>query len=181
MIVSAHDGYPRWVNSGADYIEVDIRRRPDGVIVVAHDELKPGRRYATLDEVLAATSGKIGIQLDLKETGYPVDVVTRALERHPPHRVVVTTPFEESILQVKSAFPSVRAGLTRQFIQKADADFIALDRRDANEAALAFGMTLWIWTVDDKKEMQRLISDPRVGGIITNRPELALKLRTARS
>ncbi len=66
-------------------------------------------------------------------------------------------------------------------MEKADADFIALDRRYANEEALAFGMPLWVWTVDDKKEVLRLIRDPRVDGIITNEPELALNLRTARS
>ena len=179
MIVSAHDGYPRWVNSGADFIEVDVRRASDGAIVLSHDPLKQGKRYPRLDEVLEATRGRIGIQLDLKEPGYEIDAVQMAAGARPA--VVVTTPFEESIRVIKQVFPDTRCGLTRQFIEKADADFIALDQRYATEEALAFGMQLWIWTVDDTKLMERLINDPRVDGIITNRPALALKLRRARS
>ena len=180
MIVSAHDGYPRWVNSGADFIEVDIRRTPDGVIVLSHDELKPGRRVPTLDEVLDATRGRIGVQLDLKEPGYELEVVKRALEKHPPDRVAVTTPFVESVRKVKDSVPQIKVGLTRQFIERADADFVALDQRYATEEALGFGMTLWVWTVDDWKQMWRLVRDKRVAGIITNRPKLALLLKKAR-
>ena len=179
MIVSAHDGYPRWVNSGADFIEVDVRRASDGTIVLSHDPLKPGKRYSTLEEVLQATTGRIGIQLDLKEPGYEIDAMRMTAGAR--SAVVVTTPFEESIRLVKQVFPDTRCGLTSQFIEKADVDFIALDQRYATEEALAFGMPLWIWTVDDTKLMERLINDPRVDGIITNKRALALKLRRARS
>ncbi|HKW70588.1 MAG TPA: glycerophosphodiester phosphodiesterase [Candidatus Dormibacteraeota bacterium] len=180
MIVSAHDGFPRWVNSGADFIEVDIRRTHEGAFVLSHDELKAGQRHTTLGEVLKATTGRMGVQLDLKEPGYELDVVRQALDEHPPERVVVTTPFMESIHTIKAAFPEVKAGLTRQFIEHADADFISLDQRYATEEALGFGMPVWIWTVDDQRQMWRLIRDQRVAGIITNRPKLALWIRTAR-
>jgi len=43
------------------------------------------------------------------------------------------------------------------------------------------GRKVWIWTVDDKRLMRRFIADPRVAGLITNRPDRALKLRSARS
>ena len=182
LIVSAHDGYPRWVNSGADFVEIDVRRTAAGAVVLSHDELKPGAHHTTLDEVLDATRGRVGIQLDLKETGYEVEVVTKALEKCPTDKLVVTTPFEESIRKVKVAFPQVKAGLTRQFIERNDtADFIALDHRYATEQALSQGIAVWIWTVDDKRLMQKLVNDKRVAGIITNRPDLALKVRTARS
>src|SRR5438034_7813120 len=80
VIVSAHDGYPRWVNSGADFIEIDIRCTPNRVIVLAHDELEPGAKYVTFQEVVDAACGRIGIHLDLKEAGYEVELIRMALE-----------------------------------------------------------------------------------------------------
>jgi len=62
VIVSAHAGYPRLVNSGADYIEVDVRRNADGMFVISHDEPKPGGKLPMLDEVLDAAAGKVGVE-----------------------------------------------------------------------------------------------------------------------
>ena len=181
MIVSAHAGYPRLVNSGADYIEVDVRRNAYGVFVISHDELKPGAELPTLDEVLDAAAGRVGVQLDLKETGHEVEVVSHALEKC--QKLVVTSPFHGSIRAVKDRFPDVMVGLTRQYVEQTDADFISLDQRGATDEALDFcashSIPMWVWTVDDRKLMERLI--PRVAGIITNRPEIALKLRRDRA
>ena len=51
-----HQGYPRWLNSGADFLEIDVRRSKDGVYVISHDEPRPGARYATFEEVLQAAA-----------------------------------------------------------------------------------------------------------------------------
>src|SRR5690349_11157998 len=75
VIVSAHDGYPRHLRSGADFIEVDVRRNADGVIVLAHDDLKPGRAYPTYDELLAALPPDMGLHIDLKETGFELELM----------------------------------------------------------------------------------------------------------
>ena len=185
LIVSAHQGYPRLLNSGADFLEIDIRRTKDGVIVISHDEPRPGGKHATLDDVLQAAAGRIGLQLDLKETGYEVDLIRSALERLPPDKLVVTTEMEESIRLIKDEFPEIRAGLTTLRVERNRADFIALDQRYASDDALAtaerYGIKVWVWTVDDRRLMERFVNDRRVEGLITNRPDVALKLRTARS
>jgi glycerophosphoryl diester phosphodiesterase len=66
-----------------------------------------------------------------------------------------------------------------------DADFIALDHQYASEEALTFcernRIAVWLWTVDDKRLLKRCMRDRRIEGLITNRPDLALKLRRARS
>jgi glycerophosphoryl diester phosphodiesterase len=93
VIVSAHDGYPRWLGSGADYIEVDVRRTPDGVFVLSHDEPGPGAKLATLDEALTEAAGRIGVQLDLKESGYELELV----ERVRTDNIVITTPDRAAI------------------------------------------------------------------------------------
>src|SRR5207302_11457426 len=90
LIVAAHRGYPRWLNSGADFLELDIRRTQDGVIVISHDELQPGDNHVTFHEVLHAAAGRIGLQLELKQPGYEVELVHSALDRLPPEQVVVT-------------------------------------------------------------------------------------------
>src|SRR5207247_8921103 len=112
VIVSAHDGYPRWVDSGADFIEIDIRRTPNGVIVLAHDELEPGARYPTLEEVLDSACDRIGIQLDLKEEGYEVDLMRMVLARCPAAGLVLTTESADSARIDNQQFPRSRVGIT---------------------------------------------------------------------
>ena len=167
MIVSAHDGYPKLLHSGADFIEVDVRRTSDGVIVLAHDELQPGRRYPTFDELLQALPDDVGLHLDLKEKGFELELMERA-----PNKVVVTPDFVESAELIKNRYPDVRVS---------PIDFVTLDQQLANDRTLDNGKPVWVWTVDDKRLMRRFIKDPRVEAIITNRPDLALQLRRGRA
>src|SRR5260370_259397 len=69
LVVSVQRGYPGWIDSGAAFIEIDVRRNSDGVYVISHDDPQPGEEHPTLEDVLAAASGRVGIHLDLKETG----------------------------------------------------------------------------------------------------------------
>jgi glycerophosphoryl diester phosphodiesterase len=173
LIVSAHRGYPHWVNSGADFIEIDVRRDSRGVIIDSHDEPQPGRNHPTFDEILEAAAGRIGLHLDMKEAGYERELVGRALERFPSDKIVATPDFEESIRAIKRNFPQVRVS---------PIDFVALDQQYATEKALSsYRIPIWVWTVDDEKQMERLVQDKRIEGLITNRPDLALELRSARS
>jgi glycerophosphoryl diester phosphodiesterase len=167
VIVSAHDGYPRLLYSGADYIEVDVRRAPDGQIVLAHDELQTGRRHPTFDELLRALPKTVGLHVDLKERGFELELMRRV-----PPNTVVTPDFGESAELIKRHFPRVRVS---------PIDFVTLDQQRANERTMNVGKPIWVWTVDQRRLMQRFMDDPRVEAIITNRPELALKLRRDRA
>jgi glycerophosphoryl diester phosphodiesterase len=171
VIVSAHDGYPRFLHSGADFIEIDIRRDAGGEIILAHDEPRPGDRYPTLDQVLAAIDGQTGLHLDLKEPGFEMELLTRVLARLPPDKVVVTPDFSESMRTIKERFPRVRVS---------PMDFVAVDH-DKLAAQSGVRLPIWVWTVDEKRAMKRYMKDARIEGIITNRPDVALKLRKARS
>ena len=175
MLISAHAGYPRWLDSGADFIEVDIRSNSNGVFIVSHDPPKPGIEYATLDEVLEAARGRIGVQLDLKEIGHEIDLV----EQLDTENLVVTTEDLESIRRIKQTFPQVRCGLTSRHVERSDADFVSIDQRHVTVES--YPVPIWVWTVDDQKLMERFLADPRVECLITNRPDLALRLRSARS
>lgn len=171
MIVSAHDGYPRLLHSGADFIEVDVRREAGGEIILAHDEPRPGHRYPVLDEVLAEIDGWTGLHLDLKEKGFEIELVARVLERLPAHRVVATPDFDESVRAIKDRFPEVRVS---------PIDFVAVDHENLADYA-GPSLPIWVWTVDEKRSMERYMDDARIEGIITNRPDIVLKLRMARS
>ncbi len=160
-----------------------MRRSSEGVFVIAHDFLMPEVIHPTLDHVLDAAAGRIGVQLDLKEMSGELDSVQAALEKIPAAKLAVTSPAYESIRVVKDRYPEVLVGLTRLYVEQTDADFISLDQRGATVEALDFcashSIPVWVWTVDDRKLMERLI--PRVAGIITNRPEIALKLTRGRA
>lgn len=171
MIVSAHDGYPRLLHSGADFIEIDVRRAAGGEIILAHDEPRSGDRHPTLAQVLAEIDGQTGLHLDLKESGFETELLAMVLARLPPDRVVATPDFDESVRAIKERFPEVRVS---------PIDFVAVDR-DKLSGYSGPDLPIWVWTVDDKRSMKRYMKDARIEGIITNRPDLALKLRKARS
>lgn len=189
MLISAHDGYPRWLESGADYVEIDIRRTTGNVIILSHDEPRPGVDQVRFDEVLRTAARSVGLQLDLKDTGYEIELLLQALESVAPDRLVVTTAIDESIRIVKDHFPEIRAGLTLgekltettlQRIERCHANFIALDHRYLRWYK-RFPIPLWVWTVDDESSMKRYLKIGVIEAIITNRPDIALRLMKDRS
>ena len=172
-LISAHDGFPRWVDSSADFIEIDIRRDRRGVTIHSHDEPLVGVRYPTFDEILEAAAGRIGLHLDLKERGYEVELIGRALERFPVDRIVATPDVEDSTRTIKANFPDVRVS---------PIDFVTVDQQSATDKSIQSSkLPVWIWTVDKRKLMQRFLADPRIECLITNRPDLALRLRSRKS
>jgi glycerophosphoryl diester phosphodiesterase len=186
VLVSAHDGYPRWTGSGADFLEIDIRRALDGTIVLSHDDLQPGAAHVTLDEALH--SGR-PLQLDLKEPGYEVELMGHALQSLRSDALVVTTANDESIRVIKEAFPQIRAGLTLgerlststvQRIERCRADFIAVDERYVRWFEPA-PRPVWVWTVDVERKLRHYLRDERMEAVITNRPDLALRIRSGRA
>jgi glycerophosphoryl diester phosphodiesterase len=183
VLVSAHDGYPRWTGSGADFLEIDVRRAPDGTIVLSHEEVKPGAVHVPLDEALRSARP---LQLDLKERGYEVEVMRQALRTHRADQLVVTTANDESVRSVKDHFPDVRAGLTLgerlgsstlERIEGCRADFIAVDERYLRWFDPA-PRPVWVWTVDDERKLRHYLKDHRIEAVITNRPDLALWIRS---
>jgi glycerophosphoryl diester phosphodiesterase len=41
-------------------------------------------------------------------------------------------------------------------------------------------LPVWVWTVDRTEEIARFMADPRVTTLITNRPDVALRMRAVR-
>jgi glycerophosphoryl diester phosphodiesterase len=120
---------------------------------------------------------------------------------------VVTTGEVESIRTIKEQFPTVRGGLTlgtdlkdaRAWatvrerlaelfpgprLKRSRADFVAAHQQLARIRLLGYcarrRIPAWVWTVDGEAEIARYIADRRVTTLVTNRPDVALRLRKRR-
>jgi len=80
--------YQEAIRLGCDYIEVDLRTRADGALLIKHDPLKDGDQLPTFDEVLTLAKGRIGIYLDVKQA-MPASIVG-AVERHGMREQILT-------------------------------------------------------------------------------------------
>lgn|SRR6185312_2717887 len=125
----SYESYRAAAESGADYVEIDIRRTLDGVLVAFHDEHcgPDGRAVAELgyDEMCArlghavplaaeamwVLAGKVAGHLDLKLAGYETQAVELALEAFGADGFVVTTLEDASIARIRREFPGVRTAL----------------------------------------------------------------------
>ena len=103
VLVSAHrpENLDAVLRLGVDYVELDVRRRPDGALVVAHDEDDPSA--APYEDVLARIAGRAGAHLDLKlvseDGSLEIEATRRAMAILDAHAVVVTT---ESVVGVRA-------------------------------------------------------------------------------
>lgn len=127
---ATYEAYKRSVDSGAEYVEFDIRRTKDGEFVVYHDEHandtgpalaaisyqqlcdQAGYQVPKVGDVMELIAGKVIGHLDLKEIGYEDEVISLALDIIGADNFVVSTLEDVSIARIKKNFPQVRTGLT---------------------------------------------------------------------
>jgi glycerophosphoryl diester phosphodiesterase len=115
--------------TGAEYVELDIRRTADAQLVVYHDAAADGGQvladisYARLCElaghavplaadVMRLIAGKAIGHLDLKETGGEDVIVEQALEILGSGNFVATTLEDASVAAIKRRFPEVPVALS---------------------------------------------------------------------
>jgi glycerophosphoryl diester phosphodiesterase len=193
----------RYVNYHDDVIPSG---RSIGTLHFADLKEELGPEILLLDELFDVVGGRAGLHVDLKETGYEADILQVLLGRVAVDRFVVTTGEVESIRTIKDQFPAVRAGLTvgtdmkdaRAWVtarerlaelfptarlRRSHADFVAAHEQLARIRLLSYcavrSMACWVWTVDEEREIVRFMADERVTTLITNRPDIAIKLRSA--
>ncbi|KUM85647.1 MULTISPECIES: glycerophosphodiester phosphodiesterase family protein [Streptomyces] len=124
------EAYEDALRSGAEYVEFDIRRTADGVLVVHHDarvgpdgpplagipyaELseRAGHPVPVVDDVMSLIAGRMVGHLDLKETGYERELIDRAVTLLGADGFVATTLEDRSVAAVTRAFPKVRTALS---------------------------------------------------------------------
>ena len=134
--ISAHgpragtiEAYAGALETGAEYVEFDIRRTADGELAAYHDaRTRQGDPLAEIGysrlcelagypvprvaDVMATIAGKATGHLDLKDTGGEEKVVEMALDILGPGNFVVTTLEDRSVAAIKARFPAVTAALS---------------------------------------------------------------------
>lgn len=231
-IVIAHRGVPagaaentiaaftKAIEIGADMIEFDVRRTRDGELIVFHDahvgavpvgdltrqemETAGSVRPPLLTEVLNACSGRIRLDVELKEDGYVPEVMAVLKSALEPGQLIVTSFRPDVVAQVKGIFPEAETGLlvgeggpfTRLparlrelypvgLARKVRADYIAPHFRLADlgvvRRAAAAGMRCLVWTVNDPGLIRKYAADPRIAAIITDEAARALAIVAGRA
>jgi len=159
----------------ADYIEFDVRAR-NGELVICHDP-GPPEGVPTLDEVLAALTGRVGLCVEVKEEE-TTDAVLDALERHgvDPEQLIVVSFQVGAVRRVADRRQEIRCILhTDDPVEAAGCWGIGLEEPATAgriEAAQGVGLATTVFTVNDPARMLELAA-LGVTGIFTDRPALA--------
>ncbi len=176
--------------SGADLVEVDLRRARDGDLVLCHDKPEKGGEYATFPEalrLLARTPGA-GLNVDVKEPGIIFQAWEIVKQQGLQARVIFTGDVsrEEADETQKTGLPlwinQCRLPITQwpnAHLAAREQGFAMLniDWRRLNERMLAAAPErLSVWTVNNEEKLRELLA-LGVGSITTREPLLALRLR----
>lgn len=177
--------FAKAIEIGADMIEFDLRRAPDGRLVISHDPVRgAGLDLPTFEDTLRLTRGRIKLDVELKELGCERDAVDLMLRYFPLTDFCVTSFLTAAIREIRSIHPGIRTGLIFAMwgdgVVTSDADILVAHYRLAKKAE-EIGKPLFVWTVDNPVLTRRLLKRPLVEAIVTNDPRKALKLRAEAS
>ena len=212
------EAFEKAIQIGSDLIEFDVRHTRDDRLIAFHDatvdgrpvgqltreeiQLQTGIKPPLLTDVLDLTRGHVGLDVELKESGYTDRVLKAVGERFEPERLVITSFIDSVVAESKSLMPSIKAGLLvgrdtpehplrvrlselfpARRARACGADYVAMHFRLAELGALSraarAGFPAYIWTVNDDRRLRRYLADPQVRAVITDVPNRALELRAA--
>jgi glycerophosphoryl diester phosphodiesterase len=166
------------IHQGADYVEFDVRAR-NGELVVCHDPAPPPG-VATLDEILSALKGRVGLAVEIKEPA-TADAVLDALERHEIETdSLLVLSFRILALEtVRRRRPELRCvlHLGRRPDPAAATRFWGVGFRNGSARprvlaqAQSLGLATFVFTVNEPARMRELAA-LRVDGIFSDRPGL---------
>lgn len=181
--------YRTALEMGADLIEVDVRRQPDGVLVCSHDRAAGGAAPSFADVLALVVAADAAIHVDVKEPGYEAALVAVVAGALPWSRVYFTTGDEAAVSALRSlGAPALltlgsllRDALPFRRIRRCDALGVAVQFRLASPWLRAWcsrrGLAVLVWTVNDDRRLRRLLGTSGVTAVVTDRPGAALALR----
>jgi glycerophosphoryl diester phosphodiesterase len=120
--LSMAESYRRSIDLNVDYVEFDVRKTKDGTYVIWHEDHTPSKRRVcdlsyeeyrselgdqtlTVPQLLTMAKGRVGLHLDLKETGYEDVIVRLALSSFANDELVITSLEDSSVRAIKERFP----------------------------------------------------------------------------
>ena len=158
--------------------------------------LEAGYIVPTLEEALEFTKGKIRLDIELKEEGYAERVAEIAMGHMEAGDFVITSSMDSTVKAIKNRHPDIRTGLVlgsrpllrlpgslfpEKRIRSTGADILAVDRELLKlgfmRTARNLNLPVYVWTVNDRNLMGRLLSTRGVAGIFTDKPDVGLFLR----
>jgi glycerophosphoryl diester phosphodiesterase len=193
--------------AGAEMIELDVRRTGDDRLAILHDhdragvaldscsldqfEDRTGFRPPLLGEVLEWASGRIALDVELKEDGY-AEQVAPLLESFAGagNELLVTSFLDPLLARLAQVAPTLRLGLLLEFTAMSAAERalaagvgtvlpqmkLVKEPLIAELADAGFELIVWDFMAADHAP---LLSDARVAGVITDDVPGALAARTA--
>jgi glycerophosphoryl diester phosphodiesterase len=190
---SSRAAFTAAIEMGADVLETDVRRAPDGRLVLVHDRFSgdPPAGAIELAELVALAAGEAALDVELKEAGYEADVLAILDPR--PAGLVVTSFLDRAIAAVRDLDPDVRTGLVVAPGRGPGGDPVARARACGAEvlvahasiapglgpAVQAAALALWVWTVNDPARLAAAMADPAVACVVTDVPDVAVTARAA--
>mgnify|MGYP000019454930 FL=1 len=157
-----------------------------------------GYAIPTLEEVLVLCQRKVHLLIELKEAGYEKKVLTLVQSMYSYEEYSIQSFLDIVVRRIKKIDSQVHVGLlvgtkntdfrthfneyfpTRR-IKECHADFVSphylLATPDFVLRMKRTGIPIYVWTVDEPKLISHYL-DLSVSGIITNRPDVGLYLRT---
>lgn len=155
-------------------------------------------RMPTYKELLETCQGKIKLDIELKESGYEEEAIELTLKYFKKEDFVITSFKKETVIFVRENFPEIECGLIVGDGSYADNSKNQIDGveliRQLKESSSSFAPISWevysmnkeffrnwdkdivVWTINDSAELLKAISDEKITGIITGRPDLAFTL-----
>ncbi len=145
----------------------------------------------TLEEMLLEAKGKIGLMIELKDSGHAEgleEAVVELIRRHGFSDCIVASMDLEILERVKAIAPEIRtvyiSALAFGDLEdlscvdgvSVEATFATVELMERMETA---GKPLYVWTVNDQQTLSRLCNR-NIAGIVTDNPYLALYVRQTR-
>jgi glycerophosphoryl diester phosphodiesterase len=146
--------------------------------------------------VLELCEGKLPLDIELKEPGYEEQILETVLGVLDTDRFLITSSFDFVLRRIKELNPAIRTGLIIgdhprwQLITKlfpgrrarwAGVDLLVVSKTLLKSGFLSttrnLGLPVWVYTVNDRKELWKYITEGRVAGIFSDRLDVALFLR----
>jgi glycerophosphoryl diester phosphodiesterase len=179
------------IELGADMIETDVRRTPDGTLVLSHQPPDSADGLVTLGELLELAGDRVVVDLELKESGYEPEVIAALAPW--PSRLVISSFDPACVAAIRALRPDVETALlfgeqavgTDLFAQAdaCDATLMApqlfLLTHDVRAHARHIGRRLIVWTVNDAEMLDHVIAEPATWAVITDVPDVGLARRDA--
>lgn len=142
-------------------------------------------KIPTLIEVFENTKGRVYLNLDLKFTKTQTDAVTRLVELidtyDMQYQLMVTSTCLECLEAIKNLNPNIQTGyityrITPALLSNSNIDVFSMKSslvtKSVVEKSHAYGKKVLVWTVNTRREIERL-SRLGVDNLITDRPSYA--------